>query len=96
MREEYPVGEQPWEGVPWACAPVLGGPWWGLEGSQFHGTWGAKATVLLLGQPELVALSVHCVRSLAQKLLGEPCLMFSLFPAEKAQSLGILCQWFGK
>lgn len=79
------------------CAPVLGGPWWGSEGSLFPGTSGAKAMVPLLGQPEPLALSMHCVWSLAWKLLGDPFLMFSLFSREKnPQGLGILYKWFGE
>lgn len=53
----------------------------------------------LLGQPEALALSVHCVWSLAWKLLGEPfffLLMSSLFCVKNPQGLGILCRWFGK
>lgn len=79
-----------------ASAPVLGGPWWGSEGSLFPRTSGAKATVLLLGQPEPLALSMHCAWSLARKLLGDPFLMFSLFSMEKTQGLGILYKWFGE
>lgn len=71
-----------------AYASVLGGPWWGSEGSLFPRMSGAKAMVPLLCQPEPLALSMHCVRSLAWKLLGDAFLMFPLSSVEKNPRFG--------